>query len=96
MIEEFPKALRWLTCMKHSRRMNSTQMVVFASYEAEGIGDPWDGICNELKVEAYRRIDDHDINLQRLIEGNGVESSDFRLVPWSFTITIDMGALKSC
>lgn len=32
MIEEFPKALRWLTCMKHSRRMNSIQMVVFASY----------------------------------------------------------------
>lgn len=44
------------------------------------------GIGNELFREAYRRIADDSEELKRLIEGNGVESSDFRLVPFYWSI----------
>lgn len=44
------------------------------------------GIGNELFREAYRRIADDSEELKRLIEGNGVESSNFRLVPFYWWI----------
>src|SRR5215207_2053920 len=49
--------------------------------------------CNDLMREAYLRIDDDGEELRRLVEGNGVESSDFRLVPFYFSIR--NGVLKT-
>jgi len=43
-------------------------------------------LCNDLMREAYLRIDDDGEELRRLVEGNGVESSDFRLIPFYFSI----------
>ncbi|HLE92317.1 MAG TPA: hypothetical protein VI753_14290 [Anaerolineales bacterium] len=49
--------------------------------------DPrWRGACNELRQEAYRRIADDSEALKRLVEGNGVESSNFRLVPFYLSV----------
>ncbi|HEX9330843.1 MAG TPA: hypothetical protein VF896_03070 [Anaerolineales bacterium] len=44
------------------------------------------GTGNELFREAYRRIADDSEELKRLIEGNGVESNNFRLVPFYWSI----------
>jgi hypothetical protein len=50
-------------------------------------------ICNDLMQEAYRRITEDSEKLKQLVEGNGVESSDFRLVP--FYLLIRPGTLAA-
>ena len=43
-------------------------------------------LCNDLMREAYLRIDNDGEDLRSLVGGNGVESGDFRLIPFYFSI----------
>jgi len=43
-------------------------------------------LCNERFRESYNRITEDSAELKLLVEGNGVASSDFRLVPMYFSI----------
>jgi hypothetical protein len=71
-----------------------TQFDVWVAWQkGPGKNECSPGLCNEFEQEAYRRITVDSEELKLLTQGHAVNSSDFRLVPWS--ISINHGALTA-